>query len=114
VLGCAGLYGVMSMGVSQRTQEMGVRMAFGARAADVLSLVLKQGMRQVGWGVVIGMGLAVGLASVLGNFMFQVNPRDPVTFILIPALLVAVAAVACLVPAGRASSVDPIEALRHD
>lgn len=114
LLGSVGLYGVMSMGVGQRTQELGVRMAFGARAIDLLSMVLRQGMRQVSVGIVLGLGLAVALASGLGVFLFHVNPRDPVTYVVIPVLLMTVAAIACLVPAGRASAVDPMEALRHE
>lgn len=114
LLGSVGLYGVMSMGVGQRTQELGVRMAFGARAIDLLSMVLRQGMRQVSVGIVLGLGLAVALASGLGVFLFQVNPRDPVTYVAIPLLLMSVAAMACLVPAGRASAIDPMEALRHE
>lgn len=114
LLACVGLYGVMAFGVARRTQEMGVRMAFGARSSDVLNLVLKQGLRQVVVGLVVGLGLAVGLASVLGAFLFQVKPMDPWTFTFIPALLVVVSIVACGIPALRAAAVDPLVALRHE
>jgi len=114
LLACVGLYGVMAFGVTRRTQEMGVRMAFGARGSDILQMVLKQGLRQVMVGLVLGLGLAVGLASLLGAFLFQVKPMDPVTFTFIPALLLVVSFLACAIPAHRASAVDPLVALRHE
>ena len=114
LLACVGLYGVMSFAVGQRTQEMGVRMAFGARARDVISLILRQGVKHVSIGVVLGLGLGIGLAKALSAFLFQVSAIDPVTFVAVPLLLVSVALFACFVPARRASSVDPLEALRWE
>ena len=114
VLACVGLYGVMAFGVTQRTQEMGVRMAFGARALDNMRLVLKQGMRQVSVGLVLGLALGAGMGMALGTFLYQVEPSDPVTFSAIPVLLVGVSLLACLLPARRASAVDPIQALHYD
>lgn len=114
VLASVGMYGVMAFGVTQRTQEMGVRMAFGARVRDVVGLILKQGMRQVSLGLAIGLVLGAGMAMALAIFLYQVRPADPVTFTLVPALLVGVSLLACLVPARRASAVDPIVALRYE
>lgn len=114
VLAAVGLYGVMAFGVTQRTREMGVRMAFGARAADVLRLIVRQGMKQVGVGLVLGLLLALGLSSVLAGFLFKVEPRDPMTYAATAILLGAAALLACFIPARRASGVDPIIALRHD
>jgi predicted permease len=114
VLASVGMYGVMAFGVTRRTQEMGVRMAFGARVRDVVGLILKQGMRQVTLGLAIGLVLAVGMGMALAIFLYQVRPYDPVTFTLVPALLAAVSLAACLVPARRASAVDPIVALRYE
>lgn len=114
VLACGGLYGVMAFGVAQRTQEMGVRMAFGARALDVVRLILKQGLAKVVLGLGLGLLLGFGMGQALASFLYDVGPEDPVTYALIPGLLLAVSLVACLVPARRASAVDPIEALRHE
>jgi predicted permease len=114
LLASIGLYGVMAFGVTRRTQEMGVRMAFGASRGDVLNMVLKQGLRQVVVGLVMGLGLAMALASLLSAFLFQVEPMDPLTFTFIPALLLVVSLLACVIPARKASSVNPLVALRHD
>ncbi|MEE8524251.1 MAG: ABC transporter permease [Thermoanaerobaculia bacterium] len=114
VLTCVGLYGVMAFGVTQRTQEMGVRMAFGARARDVLGMVLKQGLVQTAIGLLIGLVLAIGMAIFMSTFLYQVKPWDPVTFGGIPVLLLVVATLACLIPARRAATVDPIQALHYE
>ncbi len=114
LLACVGLYGVMAFGVTQRTQEMGVRMAFGARALDNMRLILKQGMRQVSVGLVLGLALGAGMGMALASFLYQVKPADPVTFSVIPVLLVGVSLLACLLPARRASAVDPIQALHYE
>lgn len=113
VLTCLGLYGVMAFGVTERTQEVGVRMAFGARAGDVLGMVLRQGLVQTTIGLLVGFVLAAALAAFMGTFLFDVKPWDPVTFLGIPALLLAVAALACWIPARRAATVDPIKALHY-
>jgi predicted permease len=114
VLALVGLYGVLAFAVSQRTQEMGVRMALGAAARDIVALVLKQGLRQVAVGLAAGLLLSTGLALALAAFLFQVEPADPVTFVFVPLLLVAIALAACLLPARRASAVDPAVALRAE
>jgi predicted permease len=114
ILASVGLYGVMSFSVDQRRREVGVRMAMGATSGDVLSLVLLQGMRQVAVGLVIGAFLAFGLSRALASSLFGVSPQDPLALVGTALLLTAVAAVACTVPALRATRVDPLEALRAD
>ncbi len=111
-LASVGLYGVMAFSVGRRTGEFGVRMALGARAGDVLRLVLSEGARQLIVGLVIGLGIAVVLARLLRTALFQVEPNDPVTFVIVVTALVAAGISACLIPARRATRVDPIDALR--
>jgi predicted permease len=118
VLASVGIYGVMSFAVSQRTQEFGVRMALGADRARILGMVVRQGSRQVAWGVALGLGLALALTTVareaIGNILFGVNPRDPLTFAAVLSLVAFVSLVATLVPARRATRVDPLVALRAE
>jgi putative ABC transport system permease protein len=113
-LAAIGLYGVMSTSVRQRTREMGVRMALGAGGGDVLRLVMRQGLMQLGIGLVLGLALALGVSNLLQILLFEVNPRDPVIFAAIGAVLSATAVAACLVPATRATRVEPVQALRYD
>jgi putative ABC transport system permease protein len=115
-LASVGLYGVMATSVSQRTREMGVRMALGAEQRDVLGLVMRQGMLQLGIGLVLGLGLALALGAmnVLSMLLFDVAPWDPAVFIGIAAVLTLVAAAACFIPANRATRVQPVQALRYD
>jgi putative ABC transport system permease protein len=113
-LASVGLYGVMATSVSQRTREMGVRMALGAETADVLRLVMKQGLVQLAIGLTLGLALALGVSSLLQMILFEVNPRDPMVFIAIGAVLSLTAAAACFIPASRATRVDPLHALRYD
>jgi predicted permease len=114
LLASVGLYGVMSFSVGQRRREMGVRMAIGARPADVLRLVLGQGLRQVAIGLGIGIVLAILLARAIAVSLFQVGSSDPLTFIAIIIILLGVALVACGLPALRATRIDPIEAFRTE
>jgi len=113
-LAVMGLYGVTAFVVVQRTHEIGVRMALGARAADVVRLALRQGLRLVIIGVVIGLSLSVAATRVLAAALFGVSPTDPLTFVATTLLLGFVALLACWVPARRATKVDPLVALRHE
>ncbi len=114
VLASVGTYGIVSYAVSQRTREIGIRMALGARAIDVLRLVLKNGMTLVVAGVAIGIGGALALTRFLTTMLFGVTPTDTLTFVVVSLALAAVALIACLVPARRATKVDPLEALRYE
>ncbi len=115
-LALAGIYSVLSYLVSMRTQEIGVRMALGARPSDILRLIFQTGGRLVGVGLVIGILASLATARLLGSRLnlFQVTSADPVSFLGVAALLCTVAAAACFVPARRATKVDPMNALRHD
>jgi predicted permease len=114
VLSSVGIYAVMSYAVSQRTQEIGIRMALGASTGNVLRLVLALGAKQLAIGLAVGLALAYGVTRVLASLLVQVTPTDPVTFTAIVLLLVAVAFIACWIPARRAMQVDPLVALRYE
>jgi putative ABC transport system permease protein len=113
-LASIGLYGVMSYTVSQRARELGVRLALGAGSREVLGLVLIQGLRLTLAGVAIGLVAAVGVTRVMKNMLFGLSTTDPLTFVSISLLLVAVALVASYLPALRATRVDPVVALRTE
>jgi predicted permease len=113
VLADVGVYGVISYAASQKTQEIGIRMALGAQPEDILKLILRQGFVIVAVGLVLGMIAALALARVVGNFL-TVSPMDPVTYLSVSALLMTVALLACYIPARRAMRVDPMVALRHE
>jgi predicted permease len=112
VLTIIGLYGVMSYSVAQRTNEIGIRMALGAQTRDVLGMIVKDGVKIVGIGLLLGIGGALLLTRLLETLLFGVTTRDPVTFLFIAGLLSLVAMLACCIPALRATRVDPLEALR--
>ena len=114
VLACVGLYGVISYAVAQRTHEIGVRMALGAQPVDVLRLVLRQGMGLTFAGLIVGIGVGLIATRVLSDMLYGVTPRDPLTFIGVPALLLLVAFLACYIPARRATRIDPLVALRYE
>ncbi|MEM8934268.1 MAG: FtsX-like permease family protein, partial [Acidobacteriota bacterium] len=113
-LACIGLYGLMSFAVTQRTQEMGVRMALGAARTDVQGLVVRQGLVQTWIGLVFGIGLGWALSEGLSSQLYAFQQGDPVAYVGVPIALVLVAILACLVPARRASKVDPMVALRYE
>jgi len=114
LLAAIGLYGVLAFAVSQRTREIGIHMALGAGARDVLLMVIKQGMSLVLVGVVIGVAGAYAVTRTIRSLLFEVGTTDPLTFVAVLLLLVAVGFIACYVPARRATKVDPLEALRYE
>jgi putative ABC transport system permease protein len=118
LLASVGLYGVMSFAVNQRTQEFGIRLALGADHRLILGMVMKQGAWQLALGLALGIGLALAISIVgdegIRNFLVDTNPRDPATYTAVALLLAAVSFVATLVPARRATRVDPMTALRAE
>jgi putative ABC transport system permease protein len=114
ILACVGIYGVISYSVAQRTHEMGIRMALGARGVDVLRMVVRQAMLIAGAGVLLGLLISFALTNLMAKLLFGVAPRDPVTFIATAMLLGGTAILASYIPARRASRVDPLVALRSN
>jgi predicted permease len=113
-LATIGIYGVMAFSVTERTHEIGIRMALGAKRSDVLGMVVRQGLKLALIGMALGVAGAWALTSFLASFLFGVAPRDPATFVLVSLALVAVSILACYIPARRATRVDPMVALRYE
>jgi len=114
LLACVGIYGVISYLVGQRTHEIGIRMALGARRGDVLRLILGQGTQLVAAGIAIGIFGAIGLTRLMASQLFQISTTDPLTFAAVSLILVLVALTACYLPARRAAKVEPMVALRYE
>jgi putative ABC transport system permease protein len=114
LLAGVGIYSVMSYAVTQRTQEIGIRMALGAEREHIVRMVLRSGALMALSGVGIGLLLAFGLARLITTLLFQTSAADPPTFSLVPLVLLAVALAACYLPARRATRVDPMVALRYE
>ncbi len=109
-----GIYGVVSYAVAQRTREIGIRMALGAQRTSILTMVLQQGLVLLTIGLVIGVAGAIGLTRFLSSYLYEVSTTDPVTFVLVPLLIITVSLLACLIPARRAARIDLMEALRYE
>jgi putative ABC transport system permease protein len=114
VLSAMGIYSLLSYFIAQRTREIGVRMAMGARPAHVFGMVLKDGVQMIFGGVLLGVISALAVTQLMVSMLFGVTPSDPATFVVVAVLLSAIALLACYVPARRAAKVDPMEALRYE
>jgi putative ABC transport system permease protein len=114
LLSAIGIYGVMANLVGERTREIGVRLAMGARREDVLRMILRRAAMLTGTGLAVGLLLAFGLAHGVANLLFGVSPNDPAVFASIAAAIAAIALISSWIPARRAASVDPIVALRDE
>lgn len=114
LLACVGIYGVMAYSVNQRTREMGIRLALGAATRDIINLILRDGMKVIGWGLLIGVIGAAFATQLLENQLYAVEEFDPATFTSVAIILLLVGALACFLPARRASKVDPMTSLRSE
>ena len=114
LLACVGIYGVISYVVTQRTHEIGIRMALGAQKHDVLRMILGQGLRPALFGLSIGIVVTLRLTRLLTGLLYGVKPNDPFTFVTVAVILISVALLACYIPARRAANVDPMISLRYE
>jgi ABC-type antimicrobial peptide transport system permease subunit len=114
LLAAVGIYSVLSYSVKRRVNEIGIRMALGARLGDVLRMILYEGMKLVFFGVLIGVVVALTLGKVMSSLIYEVRPSDPLTFLAVTGVLAAVAFLATVIPAYRAARVDPMKALRYE
>jgi len=114
LLAAFGLYGLLAYLITRRTQEIGIRMALGAERHDVLALVLREGLTLTGAGAIVGLIAAFWVTRLLASLLFRVQTTDPVIFVAVPLVLIAVAVLATLLPARRATRVDPMTALRAE
>jgi ABC-type antimicrobial peptide transport system permease subunit len=114
LLALTGIYGVMSLNVANRRSEFGIRLALGAQAANLLTMILAQGLRLAIAGVVVGLLGAFAFMRLLKGLLFGIGTGDPLTFAVIAVILIGVAVLACWIPARRATKVDPLEALRSE
>jgi putative ABC transport system permease protein len=114
VLALVGIYGVVSYGVAQRTQEIGIRLALGAQDQQVVEMVVREGMKPVLIGALCGTVVAAALTRFLTTQLYSVTPTDPTTFATVVLVFIAVALAACLIPARRAALVNPVESLRYE
>jgi putative ABC transport system permease protein len=114
LLTLVGIYGVLSLSVASRRRELAIRSAVGAQQRDIRNLIFGEGFRLIASGVLAGLALAIVLSRVLRTFLFEVQPGDPTTMIVVGALFVGVGLLACWVPVRRAARVDPLEALRYE
>jgi putative ABC transport system permease protein len=114
LLASVGIYGVIAYSVSRRTHELGVRVAMGAVRADILGLVLRQGMRLVTIGILVGLAASLFMTRLLSSLLYGIGAADALTFVGVVVLLLGVAVLACYLPARRATKVDPIVTLRYE
>jgi ABC-type antimicrobial peptide transport system permease subunit len=114
LLTAIGLYGALALAVGQRTREIGIRMALGARPAGILGLILREGVAVTIGGIAIGVVAATMVTGLLSSYLYGVQRNDPLTFVLVSLVLVVVASIACGLPASRAAHIDPNVALRQD
>jgi putative ABC transport system permease protein len=114
VLAAIGIYGVMAVSVAERTREIGIRVALGARSGEVLKLVIGRALVLIGIGLVLGLGGAFALTRLIRQQLYEVTPTDPLTYTVVSLALTLVAVVACIIPTRRAVTVDPTVALRHE
>ena len=113
-LASVGLFGVVSFGAERRTQEVGVRMAVGAKAKDVVRLIVGQGLKQVSMGLVFGIAMGAGLGRLMANVLFQTEPWDPAVYTAVVTVILVVGVLASLIPAVRAARLDPVRALQSE